>query len=66
MDFIVRLQDSKGTSTSHLVLLFISSTQVGLLYRSIHYLELGTKPIFVFDGQAPPEKFNEVTPLEFI
>ncbi|UCD03952.1 MAG: flap endonuclease-1 [Candidatus Woesearchaeota archaeon] len=41
------LMDSKGRVTSHLS---------GLFHRTINLLELGIKPCFVFDGQAPELK----------
>ena len=41
------LMDSKGNVTSHLS---------GLFYRTINLLEVGAKPVFVFDGKAPLEK----------
>lgn len=42
------LRDSKGRITSHLS---------GLFYRTANWLEIGIKPVFVFDGEAP--KFKE-------
>jgi len=44
------LRDSKGRVTSHLS---------GLLYRNSNLLEVGIKPVFVFDGE-PPE-FKQIT-----
>ncbi len=43
------LMDSKGNVTSHLS---------GLFYRTINLLEVGAKPVFVFDGKAPFEKVS--------
>ncbi len=31
---------------------------IGLLYRNICFLENGIKPIWVFDGKAPSEKYG--------
>jgi len=44
------LRDSKGRITSHLS---------GLFYRTSNFLEVGIKPIFVFDGEPP--KFKKKT-----
>jgi len=44
------LMDSKGRITSHLS---------GLFYRTINLIELGIKPVFVFDGK--PSKLKEKT-----
>ncbi len=44
------LKDSKGRITSHLS---------GLFYRTINLIEVGIKPVYVFDGE-PPE-FKKVT-----
>jgi len=41
------LKDSKGRITSHLS---------GLFYRTSNLIEVGIKPIFVFDGEAPEFK----------
>jgi len=43
------LVDSKGNVTSHLS---------GIFYRTINLLEAGILPCFVFDGQAPEEKYG--------
>ncbi len=43
------LMDSEGNVTSHLS---------GLFYRTINLLEVGAKPVFVFDGKAPFEKVS--------
>ncbi len=43
------LMDSKGNVTSHLS---------GLFYRTLNLLEVGAKPVFVFDGKAPIEKVS--------
>lgn len=44
------LKDSKGRITSHLS---------GIFYRTSNLLEVGIKPVFVFDGEPPP--FKRVT-----
>jgi len=41
------LMDSKKNVTSHLS---------GILYRTIRLLELGIKPVYVFDGKPPALK----------
>lgn len=40
-----------GVNTSHII---------GMFYRSIRLLELGIKPVFVFDGKPPPMKGGEL------
>ncbi|MBM3903862.1 MAG: flap endonuclease-1 [Thaumarchaeota archaeon] len=45
------LSDSQGRVTSHLS---------GLFYRSINFLSLGIKPVFVFDGKSPSLKAAEI------
>jgi flap endonuclease-1 len=45
------LMNSKGQITSHLQ---------GLFYRTISLLELGLKPIYVFDGEIPALKKGEL------
>ena len=45
------LKDNTGKVTSHLS---------GLLYRSSNLVELGIKPIFVFDGKPPKFKATEI------
>lgn len=45
------LMDSRGRITSHLS---------GLFYRTINLLELGIKPVYVFDGKPPEVKELEV------
>jgi flap endonuclease-1 len=45
------LKDSKGDITSHLS---------GLFYRTSNLVEMGLKPIYVFDGKAPDLKAKEV------
>lgn len=45
------LMDSNGAITSHLA---------GLFYRTIKLLEIGIKPVFVFDGQPPIEKAQTI------
>ncbi len=44
------LKDSKGRITSHLY---------GLFYRTIHLMEEGLRPVFVFDGKHPEFKKEE-------
>jgi len=46
------LMDSKKNVTSHLS---------GILYRTIRLLELGIKPVYVFDGKPPALKGKEIT-----
>jgi len=45
------LMDSRKNITSHLS---------GLLYRTIRLLELGIKPVYVFDGKPPQLKHREL------
>ncbi|MCS7140247.1 MAG: flap endonuclease-1 [Candidatus Nezhaarchaeota archaeon] len=45
------LKDRHGRVTSHLS---------GLLYRTINFLEVGIKPVYVFDGRPPEIKEMEV------
>lgn len=45
------LRDSKGRVTSHLS---------GLLYRNSNLLEVGIKPVFVFDGKPPEFKQSTI------
>jgi flap endonuclease-1 len=45
------LKDSQGRVTSHIS---------GLFYRSINLLELGIKPVYVFDGKPPELKMEEI------
>ncbi len=45
------LMDSRGNITSHLS---------GLLYRTVNFLELGIKPVYVFDGTPPELKSAEI------
>jgi len=45
------LMNSKGEVTSHLT---------GLLYRTSNLLNLGIKPIYVFDGEPPKLKHHEL------
>ena len=45
------LKDKYGRITSHLS---------GLLYRTVNFLELGIKPVYVFDGKPPELKEMEV------
>ncbi len=51
------LKDSKGRVTSHLS---------GILYRISSLLELGIKPVFVFDGKPPPFKRKTIEERERI
>ncbi|CAN8074300.1 unnamed protein product [Agarophyton chilense] len=46
------LTNDQGQVTSHLS---------GLFYRTIRLLELGVKPVFVFDGKPPSMKSGELT-----
>lgn len=46
------LMDSKNRVTSHLS---------GLLYRTVRLIQLGIKPIYVFDGEPPELKIREIT-----
>jgi len=43
------LKDSSGRVTSHLS---------GLFYRTISLLELGIRPVYIFDGKPPEEKIE--------
>lgn len=45
------LLDAQGNVTSHLN---------GLFYRTINYIELGIKPVYVFDGRPPELKQKEL------
>ena len=45
------LKDSQGRVTSHIS---------GLFYRNINLLELGIKPVYVFDGKPPELKTEEI------
>ncbi|RLE51103.1 MAG: flap endonuclease-1 [Candidatus Methanomethylicota archaeon] len=45
------LKDSRGRITSHLS---------GLFYRTVNFLELGIKPVYVFDGTPPEIKELEI------
>lgn len=45
------LRDRTGRITSHLS---------GLLYRTVNFLEIGMKPVYVFDGRPPEIKEMEV------
>lgn len=51
------LVDSKGNVTSHLS---------GIFYRTINLLEAGILPCFVFDGEAPVEKYGTVEERESV
>jgi len=45
------LQDSRGRITSHLS---------GIFYRTINLMEVGIKPVYVFDGKPPEMKQEEI------
>ncbi|KYC44564.1 MAG: Flap endonuclease 1 [Candidatus Methanofastidiosum methylothiophilum] len=45
------LKNSKGEVTSHLS---------GLFYRSVNLIEQGIRPIYVFDGKPPEQKFQTI------
>jgi flap endonuclease-1 len=45
------LRDSKGRVTSHLS---------GIFYRTANLLEVGAKPVYVFDGKPPELKTKEI------
>ncbi|MEM3396720.1 MAG: flap endonuclease-1 [Thermoplasmata archaeon] len=45
------LMDKQGRVTSHLS---------GLFYRTANFLEIGIKPIFVFDGEPYPQKMRTI------
>ena len=45
------LKDSQGRVTSHVS---------GLFYRNVNLLELGIKPVYVFDGKPPELKTEEI------
>jgi len=45
------LKDSRGRITSHLS---------GLFYRTVNFIELGIKPVYVFDGTPPEIKEMEI------
>jgi flap endonuclease-1 len=45
------LKDRSGRITSHLS---------GLLYRTVNFLEVGIKPVYVFDGKPPEIKEMEI------
>ncbi len=49
------LRDSKGRITSHLS---------GLFYRTVNWLEVGIKPVFVFDGEPPEFKKKTIEARE--
>jgi len=48
---LTELTDKEGNRTAHLI---------GLLNRTIQFLEHGIRPIWVFDGKAPTLKNGEV------
>lgn len=43
--------DSQGNQTGHLI---------GIMYRALLCIEVGIKPIWVFDGTPPSEKLTEL------
>ena len=45
------LKDSSGKVTSHLS---------GLFYRTSNLIEMGIKPVYVFDGESPALKASEI------
>jgi flap endonuclease-1 len=45
------MSDNEGNSTGHLM---------GFIYKSLMFLELGIKPIWIFDGIPPEEKKREL------
>lgn len=45
------MTDKEGNPTAHLV---------GLLSRTVNFLEIGIKPIWVFDGKPPELKMEEL------
>lgn len=45
------LKDSTGKITSHLS---------GLFYRTVNFVEMGIKPVYVFDGESPALKAAEI------
>jgi len=51
------LKDSKGNVTSHLS---------GLMYRTINLVDVGIKPIYVFDGEPPKLKRKTIQEREEI
>lgn len=48
---VFNLTDKEGNSTGHLM---------GFIYKSLMFLELGIKPIWVFDGIPPEAKKKEL------
>lgn len=48
---VMELKDNNGNPTAHLA---------GILSKTIHLLEAGVKPIWVFDGKPPEEKKEEL------
>jgi flap endonuclease-1 len=42
-------------------LYYSNSHLMGLLYRSLHHLEVGIKPVWVFDGKPPDMKKEEIS-----
>ena len=51
------LQDNKGRITSHLT---------GILYRISHFIELGIKPVFIWDGKPPKLKRKTIMKRKII
>lgn len=48
---IAELRDEEGNLTGHLV---------GLFHKTINLFECGIKPIWVFDGEPPKQKTEEL------
>lgn len=48
---ILTLTDSEGNPTGFLM---------GFIYKTLLFLELGLKPVWVFDGIPPEQKRNEL------
>ena len=44
---LTELKDNNGNPTAHLG---------GIISKTIHYMEAGIKPVWVFDGKPPEEK----------
>jgi flap endonuclease-1 len=45
------MTDKEGNSTGHLM---------GFIYKSLMFLEMGIKPVWIFDGIPPEEKKREL------
>ena len=48
---VFMMTDKDGNSTGHLM---------GFIYKSLMFLELGIKPVWIFDGIPPEEKKREL------